>query len=533
MSQLHDYMRQKILLLGKVTGLYYSHKQTETEKDTCELLTTGFGKYPGVKKDVSSAPITSLKTALSSKECFETFYTEVAIKSMRLFTEVKRLHLAMVVGIDLAKFYLEHGKYSDAEPLLEKAWGIYKQQKWETLYTDVLMPLAACQLKHKLYSQYLSSVTLLSCVQCLPFPTRQYYSNELIKLCKDDTLKLPVINTDPVFTITDVRIDLVKNKGHIGDTVNVYVKLTNQITEKLSCKYASISLRHCDLNNPRSFSDEPTSPRKTIFDQTDYGMHISLASIEKPKEAIKEPLTPSNILKRIKSHRRTWSRNKNEIRTDINVDVKVNSSPSSDSVSRTTSPDETVPLENVSSVKKALFPAGDSDVNSNISSTDETEKRLSLLEMSKSNGEAGIEICRDVNKTSEINSNHINNDSVTESSVSDKILQTNCTTDKMLTSSTSDKSLVTCGTTDKPLATSSTSDKSLITSSTTDKSLETSVVMDKPFLNSSTSDKPLPTGTFINKPLATSSNTDTNSVSGVVNIDETIDLSLNLTRLVK
>ena len=49
---------------------------------------------------------------------------------------VTKVHLpinsAMVVGIDLAKFHLQMGDYKSAEVLLEKAWAVYRKQKWHS-----------------------------------------------------------------------------------------------------------------------------------------------------------------------------------------------------------------------------------------------------------------------------------------------------------------------------------------------------------------------------------------------------------------
>ena len=223
----------------------------------------------------------------------------------------------------------------------------------------MLIPLADCQLKHNLTNRYINSVTLLSCAKCLPFATRNYYSNELLKLSMDNTIKLPVISTDPVIKIVDIHIELVKNKGHIGDWVKVNFELRNELTVDLACRSIYVVLKHNDLSNPKSFCDDsPSSSKPSAFDNTNSGVLVSLLSEEKPKEILKESLTPSSILKKIKSHKRTWSRNKNIIESKSNNQTNsLTSSPSesrSTSLSQSTTSINTYPDGNTSA-KKALF----------------------------------------------------------------------------------------------------------------------------------------------------------------------------------
>ena len=312
-AQVYDFMRKKFHLLGQVTGLYFDKSQTEEQKDLVNHLKSGFGKFSRNK----NSAINSLQEALSCRESYQKLYAEITQTSIDKYSKINRMHFNMFVGIDLAKFYLNHGRYDEAEPLLEKAWSIYKTQKWEKLYSDVLIPLAACQLKHELHDKYLMSVTLLSCAKCLPLSTREFYSKEVLRL-SESTLKFPTTSFDPVFKIVNVKNHLVRYKGHIGDTVRISVNIINNLPLPVVCKQFNIVARHRDLSDPDSFSENVLSARKSLFDQTDYGMNVAISPPEKPIKVTeaKEPLTPSALLKRIKSHRRTWSRNKNGLDSD-------------------------------------------------------------------------------------------------------------------------------------------------------------------------------------------------------------------------
>ncbi|XP_057306729.1 uncharacterized protein LOC130644945 isoform X3 [Hydractinia symbiolongicarpus] len=393
MAQLCDYMRQKLLLLGCLTGLYFYRAQTPEETNISERLCSGFGN-----SSFASAHSNQLRDALCSKKEFEKFYLDVTKKSMNMFDNIKRFNFSMVIGIDLAKFHLQHGRYIDAEPLLENAWNKFKKRKWETLYTDVLIPLADCQFKHSLHDRYLTAVALLSCAYCLPTSTRHYYSKELFKLSRSENVQLPVIVTEPVLKVVNIKIDLVKNKGHIGDEVKVILSLSNELIDELLCEEISIFTRHHDLSDPSSFTDNISSPRVSIFDQTDGNMDVSLTPEKQPiKENAKEPLTPSGLLKRIKSHRRTWSKNKNVFDgSEIKEEAKVSSTMANlDDTPITNMQDSLETPTNVISPtsKKASFTLdGDCEIKSkstgDIQSLEESEAKLPLLALLNSNGES-------------------------------------------------------------------------------------------------------------------------------------------------
>ncbi|XP_066918768.1 uncharacterized protein [Clytia hemisphaerica] len=313
-AQTYDLMRQKILLLGQVTGVYYNREQSDEEKELVQQLYNGLGKF-SMNKNHSPKVV---EAALESRGNFEKLYIDITNACMTRYEDIGRKHSKMFVGIDLAKYYLQHGQYLLAEPLLETSWSIYKSQRWETLYTDVLIPLADCQLKHKLHERYLSSVTLLSCAHCLPFETRDFYSKEVMRLSNDKDLNLPTINSEPVLKIISAKVGLVKHKGHIGDTVQVNIIFDNELTMPVECQRVTINAKHFDLSNPDSFSENVLSARKSLFENKDFGMNSISPQEKQPQkeETAKEALTPSNLLKRIKSHRRTWSRNKNVVETN-------------------------------------------------------------------------------------------------------------------------------------------------------------------------------------------------------------------------
>ena len=386
LAQLQDYMRQKLLLLGTITGLFYNRNQTEEESRETSMLLLGFGNNENVKKEATSV-VSVLKDAFSCSLNYKKFYLDTSIRCMELFYDIKRNHFGMLVAMDIANFYLEQENYMEAEPLLEKAWNVYKEQKWEKLYTNVLIPLADCQYKHQVHDRYLNSLTLLACAHCLPQKTRQHYSKELLKLSQTSN-NLPVTEISPILEVTNLKVNLVKNKGHIGDTVVFSLTLNNSLLTNLTCNLISIYLKHRDLNDPDSFIDPVNSSHKSLFDPTDYGMNITLTPIDKPKEtaATKEALTPSNLLKRLKTHRRTFSRNKNtleESKIESQNDASVFEKSSKEMLHKSFSAED-ISAPEKKQIRKALFESTLSLPNGDLKNKTKNEKRLSLLEIEKS-----------------------------------------------------------------------------------------------------------------------------------------------------
>ena len=391
-AQTYDLMRQKVHLLGQITGVYYHRDQTKEEKEIVKKLCAGIGVLV-LNKNTSPKVV---EAALESKEKYEKLYVDITNECISKYDQIGRKHFKMFVGIDLAKFYLQHGLYLAAEPLLETSWSIYKSQRWETLYSDVLIPLADCQLKHKVHERYLNSVTLLSCAHCLLFDTRDFYSKEVLRLSQDNELTFPTLSCEPCLKIVSVKVALVKMKGHIGDKVQVNIVLDNELTVPLTCNQVSINVKHFDLSNPDSFSENVLSARKSLFENRDYGMNsVSPSNNDNDKElskedTTKEAFTPSNLLKRIKSHRRTWSRNKNVVENVENKENEISnvSTAATDGglVRSSGSTSEEVSTE-INNAKRALFESGDSSTTTN-TSTPSNGKKTSRDESKLVNGDA-------------------------------------------------------------------------------------------------------------------------------------------------
>ena len=180
---------------------------------------------------------------------------------------------------------------------------------------------------------------------------------------------LPVIGMEPVINIKDFDIRLVRNKGHIGDCVKVNFTLVNELIVDLPCKSIVLVLKHSDLDNPRSFSDThmhtPTHsttstspalsplPHATKIDPSNTAVSVSLLSDERPKDSgVKDAMTPTTFLQKIKGHRRTWSKTLTETRSQTS---SLSSSPTgtrSASISSINTYSETT---TAMSAKKALF----------------------------------------------------------------------------------------------------------------------------------------------------------------------------------
>ncbi|XP_012556503.2 uncharacterized protein LOC100207710 isoform X1 [Hydra vulgaris] len=309
MANLYYYLFSKLYVIGQLTGLYYYRKQTEVEIVNVNNLLTGIGKHHVSKKDTYSFS-KSLKSALQSQSKFGELFIQIASKSMESFKELNYKHFTVRVGVQLANYYLEHEQYLDADSLLQEAQNIYKNQKWEVLHNDILIPLAHCQSKLKSYKQYLKSVCVLACSPYLSLSKKLHYNEELIRLMSENNLGC--ISTEPLIKIKKIRIPLVKGKGHIGDCVSVHVQVDFELKESFFCQKAVVYFKYFDTN---------TSQANII--STDLFQQIN--KFETVNSKIKTPLTKqissdisartsftqNTLVKRIKEHRRTWSRNKN------------------------------------------------------------------------------------------------------------------------------------------------------------------------------------------------------------------------------
>ncbi len=246
LAQISDYAREKILLLGKILNLLPSDTPSLSSND----VTSGLCKSYNVKDDAISGS-KSLMIGLSSKTEFEKLYLHACERTKALYTNVGRHRFAMKVAIDIAKFSLQQDNYDLAESYLENALHTFGKRQWETLHIDVLEPLAICLCKHDVIDRYLWSLACLSCTKTLTYDKRLHYAQEFLNITRNDTTKPQVINTEPVIGLEEVKIDLVKEIGHIGEAVSVTLKINSHLPLEFSCDQMEIRLRYTQTDSVR------------------------------------------------------------------------------------------------------------------------------------------------------------------------------------------------------------------------------------------------------------------------------------------
>ncbi len=261
-AQIHDYAREKLLLIGERLNLLPS----EEPANLIDEVLVGLCKSHQVKDDSSSGS-KSLLNGLLSKEAFEKLYLHLCEKTRILYTNVGRHRFAIKAAIDLAKFHLKQKDYSLAETYLERALHTFGQRQWEVLHIDVLEPLAECLCYLQMFDRYLWSLACLSCTKTLSFEKRVHYSKEFLNITEKNLGKGHIINTEPVLNIEDVKIDLVKEIGHIGEIVTVILNLRSNLPLEFRCDGIEIRLRYTETDSAKlSEVDGENTPSKPVSD---------------------------------------------------------------------------------------------------------------------------------------------------------------------------------------------------------------------------------------------------------------------------
>eukprot|EP00794_Sanderia_malayensis_P000293 gene293-919_t len=322
-AQIYDYSREKLLLIGESFNLLPSEEAAKSTND----IAAGLCKTYQVKDDSCSGS-KSLLNAISSKKAFEQLYLQLCEKTRLLYTKVGRHRFAMKVGIDLAKFHLRQKDYSLAEVFLERALHTFRQTRWEVLHIDVLEPLADCLCHLKMSERYLWSLACLSCTKTLPVEKRLHYGKEFLRITKEKDDKVHTINTEPLISIEDVKISLVKEIGHIGEIISVILCLQSNLPLEFNCDGMDIRVRYMETDHQnRSFEVDGGSVDTKLTQQTTQWSEILPKPVaQSPDESERGKVS---LLQRIRSRRGGAKQND---ATNVNDNDNNEKSPSADNM---------------------------------------------------------------------------------------------------------------------------------------------------------------------------------------------------------
>ena len=100
-------------MLGDLCGLLPSCEPSSQQLHFVVELSSGIRDSSPVVQAVANSninPVDRLKEALSSKVAFQKYYLELSESAISTFKHIGRIRSARMVGIELAKFYLELGQ---------------------------------------------------------------------------------------------------------------------------------------------------------------------------------------------------------------------------------------------------------------------------------------------------------------------------------------------------------------------------------------------------------------------------------------
>ena len=113
-------------MLGDLCGLLPSCEPSSQQLHFVVELSSGIrdsSPAASVQAVANINPVDRLKEALSSKAAFQKYYLELSESAISTFKHIGRIRSARMVGIELAKFYLELGQVSKKSKYMHSCIG--------------------------------------------------------------------------------------------------------------------------------------------------------------------------------------------------------------------------------------------------------------------------------------------------------------------------------------------------------------------------------------------------------------------------
>lgn len=144
-----DCARRKLLELGHLSHqMPEMNFSEENAKHISELL-AGLGPDPHPKgvsyQNNEISPQARLRDALASKEQFAKHIIEISELTLGTYKHIGRKRHALLVGKELANFYMAQSNFTKALPFLNDMERVLKIENWEILLTDIQKCISECE----------------------------------------------------------------------------------------------------------------------------------------------------------------------------------------------------------------------------------------------------------------------------------------------------------------------------------------------------------------------------------------------------
>lgn len=147
-----DCARRQLLVLGRLTNRMPDSNPSENDVKTIERLLAGLGDDPHKgqsyqKNDIS--PHARLKDALAGKEKFAKHLIDISEITLGIYKHIGKKRHALLIGKELAEFYIAQGNTTRALPFLLDMEKLLKVEKWEVLIRDIQRLISKCKTTDK------------------------------------------------------------------------------------------------------------------------------------------------------------------------------------------------------------------------------------------------------------------------------------------------------------------------------------------------------------------------------------------------
>lgn len=144
-----NFARKSLIDLGRLTNLNPILASNQETRQLTEKLISGLGQDPhnGLSYQTNEiSPYARLKDALAGREQFSKHFVEISELTLGTLKHIGRKRQALLVGKELAEFYISQGSYSKAMPFLTEMERLLIAENWDNLLIDVRCSISKCSV---------------------------------------------------------------------------------------------------------------------------------------------------------------------------------------------------------------------------------------------------------------------------------------------------------------------------------------------------------------------------------------------------
>jgi len=282
-AELWSYCREKMLLLGELCGLLPNCQPTSQQLHFVVELSSGIrdkmvsssslasiSQSASVASGTGSAtvvntenPVDRLKEALSSKSAFEKYYLELAESAISTYKHIGRIRSARMVGLELAKFYLELGQVQKANGFLVDALKTFENEGWSLLKIQTLTDTAKCYEKLNDNEKLVRTCAQMACAKEFVMPQeRLQYCKKFMDFAANRLEQMTTVDADNLVTIKHVsmtsNVTIELDKITPGSEISLHLQVESHFPQVILVDSVSTSLTFSEpvSNLPKATSDE-------------------------------------------------------------------------------------------------------------------------------------------------------------------------------------------------------------------------------------------------------------------------------------